>query len=247
MEKIDTSKKALEWLYQDELHHLMTIDLLEQGRADVLYGGTDSLIVAGDGMLLVHCLDREEWDRLLRVLKDEIARHEYWVVKAHEEWYLEELMDLLQVKKPRPFYNAIFPDDVPVPENRVEGLEIRSLTMKDFDFVRSHYKTVDDDEYITERIQSGSMLGAWLNRELTGFIGLHDDGTMGLMEVDPAYRRRGIGRALQGALVRRLRAKKRRTFGNVDAANPTAREVHGKVGAVIDDRPVYWLFTEMAV
>lgn len=245
MEKLDTKKKALEWLYQDELHHLMTIDLLEQGRGDILTAGTESLVVASDGMLLVHCLERTEWDRLLRVLRAEIAQHEYWVIKAHDEWYLQELMDLLQVEKPRVFYNAIFPEDAAVPENLVEGLEIRPLTMKEFDYVRSLYKTVDDDEYISDRIQSGTMLGAWLGRELTGFIGTHDDGTMGLMEVDPAYRRRGIGRALEGALVSLLRSRKRRTFGNVDASNPTARDVHQKVGAIVDDRPVYWLFTEM--
>lgn len=244
MEKIDTKKKALKWLYQDELQNILSIDLLEQDVAEILHAGTNSLLLASDGMLLTHCPDPGEWDSLYRVLKDEIAKLVYWVVKAHDEWYVQELIALLTIEESHVYYNAIFPDDVPVPENSVEGLEIRPLTMNEFAQVRSLYKTVDDDEYITERIHSGTMLGAWLEGVLTGFIGTHGDGTMGLMEVDPAYRRRGIGRALEGALIGLLRSKQRRTFGNIAADNPTAREVHQKVGAIVAPHPVYWLFTE---
>lgn len=243
MNQLDTKKKALEWLYQDELHHVMTIDLLERGNADILFSGNETLVVASDDMLLIHCRNEEERTGFFQFLQEELSLHCYWVVKAHDVEYLEALRDLLPTE-PRPYYNAIYPDDAPIPKNKVEGLEIHPLTMEEFQYVRSHYKTVDDDEYITWRIQSGSMLGAWLDGELTGFIGTHGDGAMGLMEVDPAYRRLGIGRALEGAMIRRQRQKKLRTFGNVDALNSTAREVHEKVGSIVDHRPVYWLFTK---
>lgn len=37
------------------------------------------------------------------------------------------------------------------------------------------------------------MLGAYLHEELVGFIGVHDTGSMGMLEVLPQVRRHGIG------------------------------------------------------
>ncbi|NLB22325.1 MAG: GNAT family N-acetyltransferase, partial [Clostridium sp.] len=106
---------------------------------------------------------------------------------------------------------------------------------------REIYLTVDSDEYITDRIKEG-MLGAFVDEELAGFIGTHEDGSIGLLEVLPKFRRKGIGRALETQMVKRLWSLNRRAFGNIAQDNTLSRTVHEKIGLPISKKPVYWLF-----
>ncbi|MFQ9917932.1 MAG: GNAT family N-acetyltransferase [Flavonifractor plautii] len=46
------------------------------------------------------------------------------------------------------------------------------------------------------------MLGAFVDGTLAGFAGFHGEGSIGLLEVLPAYRRRGLGEALLRGAVR---------------------------------------------
>ncbi|MFQ7452543.1 MAG: GNAT family N-acetyltransferase [Flavonifractor plautii] len=42
------------------------------------------------------------------------------------------------------------------------------------------------------------MLGAFVDGTLAGFAGFHGEGSIGLLEVLPAYRRRGLGKRRSG-------------------------------------------------
>ena len=47
------------------------------------------------------------------------------------------------------------------------------------------------------------MTGAFLDGVLAGLIGIHEEGSIGMLEVLPAYRRRGLGYALEAGAIRR--------------------------------------------
>lgn len=47
--------------------------------------------------------------------------------------------------------------------------------------------------YIDELIENKHMWGLFVYGELAGFIGIHDEGSMGLLEVLPSYQRHGYG------------------------------------------------------
>ena len=38
--------------------------------------------------------------------------------------------------------------------------------------------------------------GAFVDGQLAGFVGEHSEGSMGMLEIFPAYRRRGLGYSL---------------------------------------------------
>lgn len=46
------------------------------------------------------------------------------------------------------------------------------------------------------------MTGAFLDGVLAGFIGIHEEGSIGMLEVLPAYRRRSLGYALEAGAIR---------------------------------------------
>ena len=60
-------------------------------------------------------------------------------------------------------------------------------------------KITIDIEYIRDRINTNTMLGAFIDENLVGFIGTHEEGSIGILEENylPYYRNRGIGECLQ--------------------------------------------------
>ncbi|UUM10678.1 GNAT family N-acetyltransferase [Clostridiaceae bacterium HFYG-1003] len=241
MERLDTKKKALDWLYQDELMNLMSIEGLEHGGLEILYAGTQSLLLSDGTAMMIHCKDQSEWTDLLPKVCQELPKDRFFILRAHEDWYLEELMEQTGLKETEPYLNSMYPTDFPLMDQLPEHVTIRPLTMAEFPLVRATYRTVDEDDYIRERIEAG-MLGAWYGEEMAGFIGTHDEGTIGLLEVLPAFRRKGIARALEVAMVRSRWKQGRRAQGNIAVDNQLSRTVHEKMGILISQNPVYWFF-----
>ena len=51
------------------------------------------------------------------------------------------------------------------------------------------------------RLAAGTIDGGYLDGELVGFIGMHAEGSMGMLEVFPGWRRRGVALALEAAKI----------------------------------------------
>lgn len=241
MELLDTKEKALKWLYQDELLNLMSINMLETGYVNIEFSGAQSLLLANQSNYMIHCKNHDEWPSLVERLLKIIATDRFVILRAHEKWYLDDLMEKSGFTDLEVYFNSIYPNNFSLDHQIPEGVTIRPLTMADFSFVRKIYLTVDSDEYITERINEG-MLGAFVDEKLAGFIGTHEDGSIGLLEVLPEFRRKGIARALETQMVKRLWSLNRRAFGNIAQDNSLSRTVHEKIGLPISKQPVYWLF-----
>ncbi|MDD4311712.1 MAG: GNAT family N-acetyltransferase, partial [Eubacteriales bacterium] len=100
-------------------------------------------------------------------------------------------------------YNAVYPSREPIPYSLPEGAEIRKLDERYVDFVHAHYHMVEDVRYIRERIEA-DMFGVFLNGEIAGFVGTHEERSMGLLEILPEYRRLGLAYALEAHLINHL-------------------------------------------
>lgn len=82
-------------------------------------------------------------------------------------------------------------------------ITINKLTEDYASFIAETYTLISDHKdktgFALECIKSG-MLGAFKDGKCIGYIGTHEEGTMGMLEILPQYRRKGYGRALEEAL-----------------------------------------------
>lgn len=76
-----------------------------------------------------------------------------------------------------------------------------------------------DTKYIENRLKANVMLGAFLNNNLCGFIGNHEEGSIWMLEVFPEYMGKGIGSTLQIAATNDALVKKRYPYGQVIETN----------------------------
>ena len=91
-----------------------------------------------------------------------------------------------------------------------------------------------------EVLQRGDMLGAFVDGEVAGFVGFHDDGSNGMLEVLPPYRRRGLGRALEQAVLNLALERGFTPFGQVFTDNAVSIALQKSMGLTLSDEPVYW-------
>lgn len=130
----------------------------------------------------------------------------------------------------------------PLPVVLPEGMELRDLGMNALDMVMEKYTHADGDRaYIAGRLEYG-MIGAYFGDVCAGFIGVHGEGSMGLLEVFPEYRRRGVASALEGAMTNRMLKKGLIPYGHVVVGNEASRALQRKLGFTFAEKTVRWLF-----
>ena len=168
-------KTALRYLNREPLRQAPLLEPLRQGLCEVVYA-------AGDGVVL------RQADAVLLSASTDGAAARLPLPAAGTYQTTDETV------------RVVVYTGGPLPEPEAD---IRVLGPEAADFVHAHYHTVPDRDYILGRLTAGVMLGVFVDGAPAGFIGVHDDTSMGMLEVLPAYRRRGLGRALETALINR--------------------------------------------
>ncbi len=122
-----------------------------------------------------------------------------------------------------------------------EELEIRQLEPKHLKVILEHYDKLSDEE-IKEILVNGNLFGGYKNGKLIGFIGNHLEGSMGLLEIFPQYRRLGYGLALESYMINQMVEKDLVPFGQIEIGNEKSIALQNKLGFSISKNSVCWMF-----
>lgn len=88
---------------------------------------------------------------------------------------------------------------------------------------------------------AGAMYGACDDNGLIGFIGCHNDGSMGFLFVEERYRRRGIAVSLESYLINRQVEKGYIPYCHVRTENAASHHLQEKLGLFLAPNPVWWV------
>ena len=111
-----------------------------------------------------------------------------------------------------------------------EGFNIAPLGPDAEDVVDAHYALMGR-EGIRDHLARGWVRGGFdADGALVGFIGEHDEASMGMLEVFPEARRRGFAQALEAALIDELLATGRTPYCHVALDNDASRALQAKLG-----------------
>lgn len=121
-----------------------------------------------------------------------------------------------------------------------EGYDIRPLDESYTEVVARNYSLYYDPDEMRETLARGDMLGAFVDGELVGFVGIHDDGSCGMLEVFPPYRRRGIGRALEAAITNLCLDRGWTPYGQILSHNAASLALQRTTGMTLSAEMVHW-------
>ena len=85
------------------------------------------------------------------------------------------------------------------------------------------------------------MYGCFAGGKLTGFIGVHREGSLGMLYVEDACRRQGMGEALEAFAINRMLERGWTPYGHVVEGNDASVKLQEKLGLYRASKTFCWL------
>ena len=231
---------AIAYLEKNIPQRIDMIESIRRGTAEVISCGED------------HCLIRNEKTGLVQLAADTCGAgmhvlentNKPRLIVAHGE---ESIRAVKSVWKEyaceRPCHQAYYAGEKKTPENA--ACEIRPFPKEEIGVILEHYENITDPAYIRDRIEQGDMFAGYCEGQICGFIGFHRDGSMGMLEVFPAFRHRHIGFLLESDLINRALERGWVPYCHIYQGNTASVNLQKKLGLwITEDCPVAWLHAQ---
>lgn len=219
------------WVDRDPMGYGYLLDFYRRG-ARVCYAGENGLVLKNDDIDICYAGG---------TVTDVPELRTSWLTMVEGAAARDALMAAGRTKSIIECRQAVYWKREPVTVER-PGITLRQLTMDDLDFVLENYHNPGAFEaHIRGRIQEG-MLGGVIDGQLAGFAGVHQEGCVGMIEVLPQFRRRGLAEALEAAVINQQLAKGRLPYVHVRTGNTASEALQKKLGLTFDEtRWLYWI------
>lgn len=233
---------VLRYLKADPILYADMISVYKQGNCDLLYEENDGILIydhtskyyLGSAKTLAGARDI-----VFKLPQD------YNVFVAHEDIFESLLNKDFRMSEKLLSYNWVYEKRAKY-NFRLEGIECRMLDESYIPIIKEHYTIKDlcTDEYISSRIKAG-MLGAFINDEIVGFIGIHDIGALGMLEVFPAFTGRKIATLLECLYINSLLDKKYQgiIYSQVIYDNMASIKIQKRLGFTQSKQVCHWYFS----
>lgn len=234
-EKYEKKQRLIKLLSKDKRNMIPIMESLSRGFGEIVYQQDKDVVVYDpfSDVCMLALSNPNQCEQLYLAA----VKHPVWylVFSAPMKDYLLQKGHILWGECSQYLYTPR--QTLPVPYK-----QIRSLTIEDLDYVNAHYgQNGDEKDYLEERIMAGAMYGACDDNGLIGFIGCHNDGSMGFLFVEERYRRRGIAVSLESYLINRQVEKGYIPYCHVRTENAASHHLQEKLGLFLAPNPVWWV------
>ena len=223
-------EKALEFLNKD---YLLNVDMIECIRRDIcriLYASDKAVLIVADSgrVYMLSCEDRELGLELIK------THQPPWVVLHQMD--MREAVAGLGYRIGDECWQSAYTKTTPMEETLAD---IRRLDRRFLKRIADNYELADEGE-IAALLDAGVIYGAFAGGELAGFIGRHEEGSVGLLFVFPEFRRMGIAEALERNYVNRELAQGNVPYGQIFVGNEASRRLQEKLGMDFSEKNICW-------
>ena len=229
---------------RDPVRYLDMTEAVRRGVGTVLHASPSAALVgipAADdsrdfGSYLMSCADMDAARLLCGLFPDGGDS----LIAAHEDFYLPLLQDRFGLGfflEGASFQAAYLGGPCSIPDS---PLALRQLAVDDLPQVADNYK-LEGEDYLRSLLERGQLFGGFLDDTMIGFAGRHAEGSIGLLEIFPPYRRRGFASVLEQYLINRELALKHIPFGQVVTGNAPSLALQRSLGMTLSEGTLYWL------
>ena len=230
--------KALAYLEQNRLLHMDIIDPILRDSAEILYANADGVLCRElvSNTYMISCVSEDRGVELLGSL----GRQELYCV--HQRYLYDFLLQEYPDLDSFACYQSVYEKHERPPKSSPR-LEIRTLGSEAIDIVFKNYTAFADYEYIKARLANKALFGGYLEDQICGFIGTHEEGSIGMLEVLDGYKRQGFGSELLMFMTSRFLDSGQTPFGQIALDNEASKALNRKLGYTISEDLLYWVFS----
>ena len=233
--KYQQKEALIKLLKKQKRNNIHMIENLARGMAEILYQKGGNILIYNEKSRT--CMMMAESPEDAMKLLDLVPAENHMFL-TNQEFVNELICQRFSCKVQMECYQSLYTKKEHLP---VKHKDIRLLTMKDLPYVTRHYH-LSDEAYLKDRIQSKALYGAYVEEQLVGFMGMHDDGSLGLLYVEEAYRRHHIGESLANFCTNLLVERGMVPYGHTVTDNAASLKLQEKMGYYIAEKKVYWLW-----
>lgn len=178
----------------------------------------------------------------------EIVEHlpkQFGILVAHDTYTDPWLKSMRKLESELECVHCVYVEDEPPAVDLPEGFVINRLDTSHIQKIIALYRhsmeSLANEQYIGECLQDG-MYGAFYKDELCGFIGVHEQESIGILEVHPKWRRKGLAVALEQVMIGKQLERGRLPYGEIVKDNTASIQLQKKAGMITDEKLTYWYF-----
>ena len=228
-------EKALDYLKKDPLLNTDMSECIRRSLCDILYAAEDGVLIKAK-CAPTFMLSCDNTEAALRITEGRGIT----LLTVHQTEQKEVLCEALGLHAGEECWQGVYTKTEPLPE---DGTDIRLLDRRYAKTVSEVYRRLTEKE-AESMLERGMLYGAFIDGELAGFIGWHEEGSEGMLEVLPPYRRRGLALALEKRIVNIDLARGHVPFGQLYLWNEPSRRLQKKMGMDFAEKHVCWLWKE---
>lgn len=231
--KYQRRQKLIDRLLEDKRNNIHMIESLSRGRGEILYWEGGNVLI----------YDKKSRVGMAAVSEDHCAVKIAELIPGDTELVMssrEALNRALEVRGYRVdcvTSQFLYTEKVPLP---VRHKDIRQLGMEYLDYISSHQEHIDR-QYAATCIELGNIYGAFVDSRLAGFVGMHREGSIGLLYVDEEYRGMGVAKSLEAFMLNRCMAKGWTPYGHVVRGNRASERLQESLGLYKAKNEISWL------
>ena len=230
----DLSKKKRE--------HIHMMEMLSRGNGEVLYhvGETVLLYQRKNQAYVLSANDLQSGEMLGEIiLQDAQARGIKPSLFVVSRDFLKDMVERkFDVQAGAACLQACYTRKESLP---VRHKDIRKLDKVSLDDISDHYHNGSARTYLCHLLENDMVYGAFVEEQLVGFIGMHTDGSMGLLYVQEEFRRQGIAASLEGYLINRILELGWTPYAQIYADNEASLKLQEKLGLYLSKGTLWWL------
>lgn len=224
---------VFEYLNRDYLLNVDIIESLRRGDSEVLRAENDGVLVREkEGYLYFLSCDTVE---AAKRLTDGYDIH---LCVLHGCEHIDEIAPILGLNHGRECFQVAYTKSEPADEGNAD---IRVLTPDYAEFAAGVYGHGDADE-MAQQMAEGTVWGIFVDNKIAGFMGRHGEGSMGMLEILPEYRRRGLALMLEAGYINAVRALGEIPYGQVYTDNIASLELQKKLGLDASKGHICWMW-----
>lgn len=216
--------------------------LLQRGEGRTVYDSANALLLlCGEDEYLLSAESVEEGEKLIRQVAADPMN--FLVLRSADERVAQALFKIAQecgFNGTSQCWQAIYEGERRPERQR---LSFRAPADADFAKVRGTYLHEGDAEFWRD-YHSGEFFTAYDGDTFVGYIGIHKDGSMGLLHVFSEFRGKGYGSELASMLINYQLDRKRIPYGQIVVGNTASIEMNKSIGFRLSTTTLYWLWQE---
>jgi GNAT superfamily N-acetyltransferase len=232
---MENKQSAASYLAKDPLLHIAISESIARNNAQTLYAGNDGMIIINISSGDYH-LSIDNQQTLLTMLPRIESCGGLILYQPH--WQNILMQSGFRQIAPSAYISAFLESDITIPY--IKGLTFQALSEEYLPIIQAKYRLIANESYLRQRLRQG-MTGVFYHQQLAGFAGIHDDGSLGMLEIFPPFQRRGFGSALTCYLVEQELKKGHIPYGYCFTSNTASLQLQQKLGFLISRTPVMML------